>query len=348
MGNKVLIGMSGGVDSSVAAYLLQKQGYEVTGSTMILTDTGSDDENVYNAKAVCEQLNIPFITLDFRQTFSNKVIDYFCSEYINGRTPNPCVECNKYLKFGAFFEKAMELGFDYVATGHYAKIIKNPETNLYEMHISNAEKKDQSYFLYGHTQKTLSKTLMPLGEYNKPQILEIASQINLKTANRPESQEICFIHDDDYVRFITDHTNHLPIKGDFIDINGNIIGKHNGIINYTIGQRKGLGAFGRPMFVMKIDSKSNKIVLGEKGMEYGHKVYAESLNFLDGNYDDRTFKCTAKNRYQAQPVPCVVEIKDNHAIITYDEPVRAITPGQAIVFYDGNILLGGGTVYDSE
>ena len=344
MSNKVLIGMSGGVDSSVAAYLLKKEGYDVTGATMILTDDQSALDNAEDAKKVCSQLDIPFITLEFKDLFESKVIDYFCNEYKSGRTPNPCVQCNKHLKFGAFFEKAKELGFDFVATGHYAKIQLNPLTKKYEMRISNALSKDQSYFLYNHTQETLSKTLMPLGKYNKDEVRSIAEEIGLNVASRPDSQEICFIHDDDYVRFIKEQHSYTAPEGDFVDISGNIIGRHSGIINYTIGQRKGLGAFGRPMFVMKIDAEKNQITLGEKGMEFDKELVASDLNFLAGNPPAEEFRCTAKNRYQAKPAPCMVKIEGNKAIVTYDEPVRAITPGQAIVFYEEDLLLGGGTV----
>lgn len=339
--------MSGGVDSSMAAYLLKKDGYDVSGATMLLTDDPSARENADDAAAVCRSLDIPFTAFDFKEMFREKVINNFIDEYKNGRTPNPCVVCNKHLKFGAFLDKAAAEGFDYVATGHYAKILSDPSTGEYKIKISDAGAKDQSYVLYNHTQHTLSKTLMPLGSYEKPQIREMAANLGIASANRPDSQEICFIRDDDYVRFIKETSGYVPKKGNFLDTDGNVIGTHDGIINYTIGQRKGLGAFGRPMFVMKIDVPGNNIILGEKGMEFGKNLVAGNLNFISGTYPAEEFRCLAKNRYQAKPAWCTVKVKNETAEITYDEPVRAITPGQSIVFYDGDYLLGGGIVADS-
>lgn len=338
---KVLIGMSGGVDSSVAAALLKQQGYDVTGATMLLWD--DTEKAAADARRVCEHIGINFITIDFREDFRNNVVDYFVGEYIVGRTPNPCIRCNKYLKFGKMLDYALDNGYDYIATGHYGSVIDN--NGIYELHSSKAAKKDQSYFLYNFTQHTLKHTLMPLGGYCKEQVREIAKELEIPVANKPDSQEICFVCDDDYAGFICDYADYEPVSGDMLDVNGNVIGTHKGLIHYTIGQRKGIGAFGRPMFVMSLDAQNNAITLGEKGMEFSKELTAADMNYISGNPITEATRLKAKIRYQAEAADVTVYPGvNNTARIVFNTPQRAVTPGQAVVLYDGDNVVGGGTV----
>lgn len=346
-GKSVMIGMSGGVDSSVAAALLKRQGYRVIGATMLLWNCGDGcgaKKSAQDAQRVCEKLGIEFYELDFEDIFREKVVDYFIGEYTRGRTPNPCIQCNKHLKFGALLQKAMDMGIDYVATGHYAKIEQGADGS-YILRMSDASKKDQSYVLYNFTQEQLAHTLMPLGEYTKDEVRKMAEEIGLDVANKPDSQEICFVEDDDYVRFIIDYAKYTPSEGDILDINGNVIGRHKGLIYYTIGQRKGIGAYGRPMFVMKMDAQSNTITLGEKGMEFSDTLTASDVNFISGHFPNGDINITAKVRYQAKPAEAVLSPLDGGRVkLTFPQPQRAVTAGQAVVFYDGDTVLGGGTV----
>lgn len=336
----VLIGMSGGVDSSVAAALLKEQGYRVIGCTMRLWSNAIEED----ARKVCEHLEIDFRILDFKELFKEKVITYFIDSYKNGETPNPCIMCNKHLKFGAMFEYAKAEGIDYIATGHYAKIGKTKD-GKYTLNVSDADNKDQSYFLYNFNQEILSRTLMPLGDYNKAQVREIADRLNLPVANKPESQEICFVEDNNYARFICEFASYTPQKGDILDINGNVIGEHMGLIYYTIGQRKGIGAYGRPMFIKDINPVDNTITLGEKGMEFSKSLVAKNLNFISGEIPKEPVKVQVKIRYQARKADALlIPLDKTHIKLEFDEPQRAVTPGQAAVFYDGNSVLGGGTV----
>ncbi|MCC8160323.1 MAG: tRNA 2-thiouridine(34) synthase MnmA [Oscillospiraceae bacterium] len=350
----VLIGMSGGVDSSVAAALLKDMGYRVIGATMRLwTYSDSCDAKhegccaesaVEDARRVCDKLGIDFYVMNFKDMFRDKVVDYFVDEYIHGRTPNPCIACNKYLKFDALLKKATAMGIDYIATGHYAKI-EMDGSGKYILRASAAAKKDQSYVLYNFTQEQLAHTLMPLGDYNKDWVRKKAEELGLAVAGKPDSQEICFVEDDDYARFITDYSGYEPKEGDILDADENIIGKHRGLIYYTIGQRKGIGAYGRPMFVMKIDADNNTITLGEKGMEFSNELTACDVNFISGEAPDTDMKITAKVRYQAPPAAArLCPLEDGRVRLIFDEPQRAVTPGQAVVFYNGDIVLGGGTV----
>lgn len=343
---KVLIGMSGGVDSSVAAALLKKQGYEVIGATMLLwtgTDGCGGNLAADDAKKVCDFLGIEHRVLDFTDTFKDKVVSRFINEYISGRTPNPCICCNKYLKFGKMLDYALENGIDYVATGHYARIEYDGEK--YHLYMSRSEGKDQSYVLYNFTQKQLAHTLMPLADMDKSAVRALAEEMGLFVAKKPDSQEICFVPDDDYARFITEHSDYVPQKGDILDTKGNLLGQHKGLIYYTVGQRKGIGAYGRPMFVLSVNPSGNTIVLGEKGMEFTDSLTASDINFLSGDFPDGNAELTAKIRYQAKPAACtLVPLAGGRAEVKFSEPQRAVTPGQSVVFYCGKELLGGGIV----
>jgi tRNA-specific 2-thiouridylase len=350
----VLIGMSGGVDSSVAAALLKEEGYHVIGATMRLwtysdsCDTKHEgccaESAVEDARRVCDKIGIDFYVMNFKDMFRDKVVDYFVDEYTHGRTPNPCIACNKYLKFDALLKKALAMGIDYVATGHYAKIEQGAD-GKYILRASEAVKKDQSYVLYNFTQEQLAHTLMPLGNHNKDWVRKKAEELGLGVAHKKDSQEICFVEDDNYARFITEYSGYKPQEGDILDVNGNVIGRHRGIIYYTIGQRKGIGAYGRPMFVMKIDAENNTIVLGEKGMEFSKELIARDINFVSGDIPSESMNITAKVRYQAAPAKATLYPMDGGRVrLVFEDKQRAVTPGQAVVFYDGDIVLGGGTV----
>ncbi len=349
MNKRVVIGMSGGVDSSVAAAVLKKQGYEVLGVTMRLWDGDGDccgSSAAEDARRVADKLGIEHFVIDFRKEFSEFVVDYFIGEYINGRTPNPCIACNKFLKFGAMLKKADELGAHYIATGHYAKIEKDLLSGRYLLKRASADAKDQTYALYNLTQSQLSRLLLPLGDFeDKASVRSFAERIGLVTADKPDSQEICFIPDNDYVSFIKHRIDALPPEGNFVDLDGNILGKHKGIVNYTIGQRKGLGiAFGKPMFVIKIDAEKNEVVLGEQGSEFSNSLSAACPNFIPFDTLTKPLKVQAKVRYSASPAPCTISPDGDRINVEFDAPQRAITPGQAVVFYDGDTVVGGATI----
>ncbi len=355
--NRVVIGLSGGVDSSVAAALLKEKGYEVIGVTMQLWDGEAQNNSqaestccslsaVEDAKRIADNLKIEFHTIDLKQRFSSYVIDYFTNEYINGRTPNPCIACNKFLKFDALETAAAQFNASYIATGHYARIQFNPETNRHLLMRASADTKDQTYVLYNLKQEQLSRLVLPLGEFSdKSSVREYAEHLGLSVADKPDSQEICFIPDNDYASFIKRRLGSLPGEGNFVDINGNILGKHKGIAYYTVGQRKGLGiAFGKPMFVLSIDAKKNEIVLGEQGAEFSDTLYAENANFIPFDKLTGPVRATAKVRYSAKPAPAAISVEGDRLKVVFDEPQRAITPGQSVVIYDGDLVIGGATI----
>lgn len=350
-----MLGMSGGVDSSVAAYLLKKQGYDVIGVTLqIWPDSGVENDGgccslsaVEDARRVANKLGIPYYVLNFKDIFEKNVIDYFTDEYLNGRTPNPCIACNKHVKFDAMLKKALSMEIDYVATGHYATVEYDEALGRYLLKKSKTDAKDQTYALYNLNQEQLSRILMPLGEYEKDEVRKIAEELELGVAHKPDSQEICFVADNDYAGFIERRIGKKLPEGDFLDINGNVIGKHRGIIHYTVGQRKGLGAFGKPMFVVKVDAKNNTVILGEKGTEYKDFLVADKPNFISFENLTKPIKVKCKVRYNQTEVPCTVYPIENDRIkVDFDNPQRAVTPGQAVVFYDGDIVVGGATILE--
>ncbi|MEG1458568.1 MAG: tRNA 2-thiouridine(34) synthase MnmA [Acetivibrio sp.] len=353
---KVVIGMSGGVDSSVGAYLLKEAGYEVMGVTMQIwqdEESFTQEENggccglsaVEDARRVAEDLEIPYYVMNFKQEFKEKVMDYFMAEYLQGRTPNPCIACNRYVKWESLLKRSLDIGADYIATGHYARVVKL-ENGRYTLKKSATAAKDQTYALYNLTQFQLEHTLMPVGEYTKDEIRKIAEKINLRVANKPDSQEICFIPDHDYGKFISENSKVKMETGNFVSTDGKILGKHKGISYYTVGQRKGLNlALGKPVFVVEIRPKENEVVIGDNEEVFHDRLYAENLNFMSFEKLEGDKKVTAKIRYNHQGSPATVRMADEKTLeCIFDEPQRAITPGQAVVLYDGDIVVGGGTI----
>ncbi len=338
-----MIGMSGGVDSSVSAHLLIEKGYEAAGVTLFLCD-GAEETNSTDAKSVCNRLGIKHFTFDLKKEFSNYVIRDFTSQYINGKTPNPCLVCNKYIKFGEMIKIAEREGYDKIATGHYARI--REENGRFLLLRAKDASKDQSYVLYMLTQEQLSKSVFPLGEYEKSEIREIALQNGFINANRPDSQDICFVPDGDYASFIEQNTGFESLEGNYVDINGKALGKHKGVIHYTLGQRKGLGiAFGKPQFVIDKNSETNQVVLGDEEHLFSKEVIAENVNFIPFDNLENEMRVTAKLRYRHTAQPAVISPLENGRVkIVFDEPQRAASPGQAAVFYNGDIVVGGGII----
>ncbi len=335
---KAMIGMSGGVDSSVAAYLTMQMGYDCIGATMRLWSDVSAD-----AQSVADRLGIPFVQFDLKENFLDCVVDPFIRCYEEGLTPNPCIECNRHLKFGAFWDKALELGCDKIVTGHYARILF--ENGRWQLKKAADESKDQSYFLYRLTQHQLGHTLFPLGQLTKTEARKIAEEQGFLNAKKRDSQDICFIPDGDYLAFMQSHTGKEYPAGDFLDENGKTVGKHKGAVGYTLGQRKGLGlAMGAPVYVCGKDMEQNTVTVGPEKNLFHNCLRAKDMNWIAIPELKEPMRVFAKARSRQAAQPAWVYPEEDSVRVEFDEPQRAITPGQAVVLYDGDTVIGGGTI----
>jgi tRNA-specific 2-thiouridylase len=366
---KVVVAMSGGVDSSVAAALLLRQGYEVIGAFLRLgspngvenhdnesaacsTNSGKSKQgccsvlDAADARRVAGMLGVPFYVLNFQEDFG-RVIDYFVNEYNRGRTPNPCVRCNDWLKFGRLAQYAEAVGADFIASGHYARIEVDPTSGCRSLLRGRDRRKDQSYVLFGMSRKTLDHTLLPIGDMEKHEVRAIAEDLKLPVYNKPDSQEICFVPDQDYAALLRRRNPQSMQTGDLVLSDGAVVGQHEGHQHFTIGQRKGVGvAFGRPIYVVDIDPHANRVTLGDKQALGRNALLAREVNWLTDLPGGALapIPCSAKIRYNHEPQPATVTLDAGEIIVRFDEPQMAVTPGQAVVLYDGDIVLGGGWI----
>lgn len=338
---KCLIGMSGGVDSSVAARIMQERGYECVGCTMVLCGNEATDD----AKSVAEALGMEFHVLHAEEEFKNHVMGDFARSYEAGCTPNPCIVCNRYLKFGVMLQKAKELGCDTIVTGHYAITQKDEKSSRFLLKKAKDPEKDQSYMLYRLTQEQLAHAVFPLGEMTKEQARKLAIEKQLVNANKPDSQDICFVPDGDYAGFLSSFTGKTPPKGNFVGTDGHIFGQHKGIVHYTVGQRKGLGiAWEHPLYVLKIDPETNTVILGKNEELFTRELTAKNVNLIAVETLEGEIRCRAKIRYRHKEQPCTAHMEGDTLRVLFDEPQRAVTPGQSVVLYDGDTVIGGGII----
>lgn len=351
---KALIAMSGGVDSSIAAKLIKDVGYDCIGCTMKLYDnediginrlhTCCSLDDVEDARRVAAKIDMPYYVLDFKDGFKQQVIERFVNAYEAGKTPNPCIDCNRYMKFDKLFERAKSFECDYVVTGHYARIESDGDKFVLKKAVDDT--KDQSYVLYSMTQEQLKHTLFPLGGMKKADVRKVADENSFINASKPDSQDICFVPDGDYAAFLEKHTGKKYEQGNFVDTKGNVLGTHKGIVHYTIGQRKGLGiAFGKPLYVMEINTSDNTVVLGDDDELFGEGLIASDFNWISGEAPKSDIVCKAKIRYRQKEQPAKVHVlTDGKVQIVFEEKQRAITKGQAVVLYDDDVVLGGGII----
>lgn len=354
-GTTVFVAMSGGVDSSVVAGLMKDEGYNVVGVTMCFNITHPNSnkpsccgiDGIQDAKRAAEILGIPHYVFNFAKDINDFIIDDFTNEYLNGRTPNPCVRCNQHLKFGSLYDKVKSLGGDYIATGHYGIIDYNSEKKQYQLKKGVDPRKDQSYFLYSMKKETLPSVLFPLGGFTKQEVREFAKKYDLNTAEKPESQDICFVPDTGYKKFLEDRLgNDVMVPGPFVDELGKTVGQHKGIAYYTIGQRDKLGiALGYPVYVYKIEKSTNTVYVGDLNRLYAKGLYARQLNLVSMNFTQETLEVKVRIRYNQPEIKAFLTCLDEGMIkVEFQDPQKSVTPGQSVVFYDGEVVLGGAII----
>ena len=343
---KVLLGMSGGVDSSVSALILKKLGYEVIAATLELICEKNEKQDYSEVKDICDFINIEHYMFDYKNEFQKYVINDFISCYSNCKTPNPCIECNKYLKFGAMWKKAKELGCGFIATGHYAKTEYSEKYGRWVIKKSNAGRKDQTYVLWNISKDLIEHIIFPLSDFeNKEEIRKIAKENGLNVANKPDSEDICFVPNGDYKEFLENNSKIKPKQGNIVNLKGEVLGKHMGLYKYTIGQRKGIGISNKvPLFVLGFNADKNEVIVGEESQLYKDEITVNNINLLLIDEIKKPMKVNVKTRYSAKEANATIIQKDDEIIVKFDEPQRAITPGQSAVFYIDDILLGGGKI----